>query len=163
MGTTTLEFRPLSKALGAEVGGVDMAKSLDDETYEALRAAWLEHQILLFREQHITLPQQIAFSRRFGDLYIAPKKNIVRSSEFPEVGTWSNIKRNGEYIGQPPSPGNTNWHSDLFHLEKPASGSLFRAEQSPVTGGETWFANMCRAYEALPAETKERIDGLRGT
>ena len=99
MTTTTLKFRRLSKALGAEVLGVDMSEPPDDETYEWLRSAWLEHQILLFREQHITLPQQIAFSQRFGELYISSKK---QKTEFPEVGVFSNIKKNGEYIGQPP-------------------------------------------------------------
>ena len=162
MTTTTLKFRILSKALGAEVLGVDTSEPPDDETYEALRSAWLEHQILLFREQHITLPQQIAFSRRFGELYVSPKRKR-QENEFPEVGTFSNIKKNGEYIGQPPARTGDGWHSDLFYMEKPATGSLFRAEQAPLKGGETWFANMYAAYDALPDSSKQRIDGLRAT
>ena len=162
MTKSVVELRPLSGALGAEVIGVAMTEPPDDATYRTLRGAWLQYQILLFREQHITVPQQIAFSRSFGPHYV-PKTGKNIHPDHPEILVFSNIKVDGEYIGQSPARTGEGWHSDFFYMREPANGSMLRAEQAPPTGGETWFASMYAAYEALPETTKLKIENLKAT
>ena len=162
MTKSVVELRPLSGALGAEVIGVSMTEPPDDAIYRTLRDAWLQYQILLFREQQITVQQQIAFSRSFGPLY-APKTGKNIHPDHPEILVFSNIKVDGEYIGQSPARTGEGWHSDFFYMREPANGSMLRAEQAPPTGGETWFANMYMAYDSLSEATQHQIDGLQTT
>ena len=149
----TIEFQPLSKALGAEVIGVDVADDQSDETIAEIREGWLRHNILLFRGQDLTIGRQKAFAQRFGKFKISPQSN-PRIPEHPEVGVFSNIKVDGEYVGSPPANVGEGWHSDFFFLKEPAGGSFFYAKEAPEKGGETWFANMTKAYEALPEDKK---------
>jgi taurine dioxygenase len=156
----SIEFRPLSDALGAEVVGVDVAGDLSDETIAEIRAGWLQHSILLFRNQQMTRGQQKAFTQRFGELMVSPNSR-TRFPEHPEVLVFSNIKVDGEYIGSPPARVGEGWHSDFFYLKKPAGGSFFYAMEAPEKGGETWFANMTKAYEALPEDKKAALADRR--
>ena len=153
----TVEFRPLSKNLGVEAIGVDLSKPMDDETFDKLHQAWLDHGIMLFRGQDMDIPQQKAFVARFGELW----DTFTRTPhpDHPEVSIFSNIKQNGEYIGNPPEDG--TWHSDFFYHQKTAAGSMFYAKEVPPEKGDTHFAGMTAAYYALPEETKARIDGLK--
>ncbi len=162
MSVSTVGYRPLSDALGVEVVGLSMADPLDDGIYAELREAWLEKNILLFRDQLITIPQQIAFSRHFGTLHVSKSARRPLPG-YPEILVFSNIKVDGEYIGQPPAETGEGWHSDFFFMREPANGSMLRAEQAPPEGGDTWFANMSLAYEALPKSKKRQIDGLCAT
>ncbi len=156
----SIEFRPLSDALGAEVVGVDVSDDLSDETIADIRAGWLQHSILLFRNQEMTLVQQKAFTQRFGTLMVSPNSR-TRFPEHPEVLVFSNIKVDGEYIGSPPARTGEGWHSDFFYLKKPAGGSFFYSKEAPEKGGETWFANMTKAYEALPDDKKAILAGRK--
>ena len=152
----SIEFRPLSDALGAEVVGVDVSDELSDETIAAIRAGWLQHSILLFRNQEMTLEQQKAFTQRFGTLMVSPNSR-TRFPDHPEVLVFSNIKVDGEYIGSPPARVGEGWHSDFFYLKAPAGGSFFYAKEAPEEGGQTWFANMTKAYEQLPEDKKTEL------
>ena len=151
-----IEFRPLSDALGAEVVGVDVADDLSEQTISEIRAGWLQHNILLFRNQEMTMEQQRAFTQRFGVLTSSPTSRI-RWPDHPDVLVFSNIKVDGEYIGSPPAQVGEGWHSDFFFLKEPAGGSFFYAKEAPEKGGETWFANMTKAYEALPEDKKTAL------
>ena len=162
MTSSVVELRPLSCALGAEVIGVSMTEPPDDALYQMLRGAWLQYQILLFREQHITVEQQIAFSHSFGPLFVPKFGNNIHP-DHPEILVFSNIKVDGEFIGQSPARTGEGWHSDYFYMREPANGSMLGAEQAPPTGGETWFANMYMAYDKLSEATKRQIDGLQTT
>lgn len=162
MTRSVIEFRPLSDSIGAEVVGVSMAESLDEKVYTELRDAWLQYQVLLFREQHITIQQQIDFSRHFGELFI-PNSGRNIHPKHPEVLVFSNIKVNNKYIGQSPAVTGEGWHSDFFYMNKPATASILRAEEAPQNVGETWFANMYKAYDALPKIKRHQIDGLTAT
>ena len=152
-----VEFKPLSENLGAEALGIDLRGPLDDETFENVHQAWLEHGILLFRGQNLEIPQQTAFVGRFGELW----NNFTRTPhpDYPEVSIFSNIKENGEYIGNPPEDG--TWHSDFFYHRDTAAGSMFYAKEVPPEKGNTHFASMTAAYAALPEDMKARIDGLK--
>lgn len=158
-----MELRPLSKAIGAEVLGVDLAASLSDEVISDIRAAWLEHNILLFRGVNWTPAQHVAFTRRFGDLHIMPglgHKNPTNHPDHPEIMVVSNVKRNGTPIGL--RRAGWGWHSDGEDKRLPNMGSLLHALKVPPDRGDTAFANTYKAYEALDPETRERIEGKLG-
>ena len=153
------EIVPLSPAIGAEVRGVDVTR-IDNETFAWIRAAWLEHLVLLFRGQRLSDGDLVAFSRRFGELDIAPpNENGVRSiAGFPEVLVISNVVEDGMEIG---SLGNAEaaWHTDMSYIEAPPTGSLLYALEVPPKGGDTGFLNMYQALESLPPDLCRRLEG----
>ena len=156
----SLEVVPISAAIGAEIKGVDLAK-VDAATFAAVRNAWLEHCVLLFRDQDISDADLVAFSRRFGELDESPpnENGVMSPSGFPEILVLSNVVENGVAIG---SLGNQEciWHSDMNYREKPPMGSMLYALEVPPSGGDTGFLNAYTAYETLPAPLKRRIEGL---
>ena len=150
----------LTDAIGAEVAGVDLSAPIDDETIAKIREAWTRHGIVLFRGQSITLPQQIAFTKRFGDLYVDLSDDFTHP-DHREVFVLSNIKQEGKYIGLPPEQTGEAWHSDLIYREAPAAGAFFYAKEAPAEAGDTLFAGMYAAYDALPQDRREQIDQLK--
>lgn len=153
-----MDIRRLSPALGAEVFGVDLAGPLSDDTVKALRAAWLDHGVLVFREQDMTAAQQIAFTRRLGELFLYTRSENAHP-DHPELLVLSNVIENGRRLGAAIS--GRYWHTDGHFLAAPPAGTLLCAQLVPAIGGDTWFANMTAAYEALPPATVARIGGLR--
>jgi taurine dioxygenase len=155
-----LEIRPLSAALGAEVRGVDLAQPPDETTFEAIRAAWLEHLVLRFRGQAMDDGDLVAFSRRFGALDIAPpNENGTRFVQgHPEILVISNVVQDGTAIGSL-GAGEAIWHSDMSYLPAPPTGSLLLALEVPAEGGNTGFCNLYRALAALPPDLRAQIDG----
>ena len=160
----TIEFRPLSEALGAEVIGVNVADDHSDETIAEIRDGWLRYNILLFRDQDLTLVRQSAFAQRFGTFKIRPQSD-PRIPEHPEVGVLSNIKVDGKDIGgRPDRSFGEAWHSDFSFLTEPAGGSFFYAKEVPEKGGDdTWYAILTKAYDALSEDMKSKLEGLRWT
>ena len=153
------EIRPLSDALGAEVVGLDLAQPLDDETFETVHRAHLDHMVLVFREQNLSPEQHIAFSRRFGDLSGHVFDQFLLPGH-PEILKVLNKKvKDGEFAGLPQA--GRRWHSDLAYTKTPSLGSLLYALEIPPRGGDTLFNNMYAAYETLPEETKARIEGMK--
>ena len=159
--TGQVDIVPVSPAIGAEIKGVDIA-TIDDDTFGAIHAAWLQYNILLFRGQKISDAQLAVFSKRFGKLdYSPPNENgAMTVPDIPEILILSNIIENGAAIG---SLGNQEciWHSDMSYNEKPAKGSILYALETPDAGGDTGFLNTYLAYDALPAELLQRIKGLK--
>ena len=154
-----MEFRPLAPAIGAEVLEIDLAQPFRDEDLRQLRAAWLECTILLFRGQTHLRPEDIvAFSRRWGQIddHDLPEYTLP---QYPEIALVSNVKENGRYIGAPKA--GRHWHSDSQYLKRPPTASFLYAKEVPPKKGETLFANMYAAYEALSDTMKRRIDGLK--
>ncbi|GAB3402949.1 TauD/TfdA family dioxygenase [Massilia agilis] len=112
--------------------------------------------MLVFRDQHITPQQQIAFSRRFGPLQI----HVLRQFQLPgheEILVVSNIKENGKPIGL--GDAGRMWHSDLSYKALPSLGSMLHAQELPATGGDTLFANMHRAWDELPLALRRAVEG----
>jgi taurine dioxygenase len=162
-----VEVCPFDTALGAEIRGVDISRPLSAADANAIRAAWLDHLVLLFREQTLTDAQLIAFSRHFGDLELPPtkllnlRKGIEQKSEIPpEINVISNVKENGKPIGQL-GAGEAAWHTDSGFVEQPPKGSILYAIEIPPDGGNTSFLNMYAAYETLVPDLKDRISGRR--
>ncbi len=156
----TIETRPITDAIGLEILGVDLSQPVSDEDFNAIRQAWLKGTILLFRGQtRMTPAQHVAFSRRFGDLEIHHLKQYTLP-DHPEIFVISNIKNEkGEYIGA--SGGGRQWHTDSHFLARPSMASLLHAKEVPPVGGNTMFANMYAAYDALTDEMRERIKDLK--
>lgn len=153
-----MEFRRLSAALGVEATGVDLSEPLPKAEFRRMRDAWIEATVLLIRGQRLPPKSQLEFAHRFGAI-----KNYVKAGnshqEFPAVLVLSNLKQEGRPLGAPVS--GRYWHTDGHYFREPPSASILHAIETPERGGETRFANMFAAYEALPEETKRRIEGLK--
>jgi taurine dioxygenase len=147
--------------LGAEIRGLDLRR-LCDHAFGAVHRAWRDHLALLFRRQQLTDAELIAFSRRFGELDLAPIQETGRRfvEGLPELYVVSNVLKDGEPIGSL-GYGEAVWHTDMSYLPDPPMASVLYALEVPATGGNTEFVNMYLVYEALPAGLKRRIAGLR--
>lgn len=159
-----VSIHPFEAALGAEVSELDLSRPVDDESFTMVREAYEEHSVLLFRGQKLTPQQHIDFSRRFGTLEIHVLDQWCHA-DHPEILIVSNIKEKDRHIGVPHA--GRYWHTDLSYMVAPSRGSLLYAieipEQNGRTLGDTRFTSTAAAYEALPAEIKERIADLRAT
>lgn len=145
---SNITVSPLTPAIGAEIGNIDLRQAGSDEIVD-IRAALLEYKVVFFRDQTLTQAEHIAFARKFGDLEIHPA--TPKSQSNPEV----------LHIAHgPESKGKENfWHSDVTWREKPSLGSILKAVEVPAVGGDTLFANMVMAYELLPDDIKKVITG----
>lgn len=152
-----MELVPITEHIGTEVRGIDVTRAISDDDFERIYEAWINTTILLFRGQIMSQDQQISFTRKFGELvsYTRPQFSEDNHSE---ILVLSNITRNGKLIGSPVS--GRVWHTDGHYLVKPPAGSMLYALEVPPVGGDTWFANMMAAYDALPEITKTRIKDL---
>lgn len=123
-----IEVCPLHGALGAEIRGVDLSKPLDGATKDAILAAWHAHCALVIRNQTISDPQLIEFSRLFGELEMAPpnKSGSHWIEGYPELACISNITVNGQSIGSLGN-GEAIWHTDMSFMEEPPAASLLYA------------------------------------
>lgn len=155
-----VEIVPTGGGVGAEVKGVDL-RTIDAADFAAIRRAFSEHSVLLFRGQRLDEEGLIAFSRRFGALDWAPiQENGRRFVEGrPEIYVVSNVIENGIAIGSL-GAGEAAWHTDMSYLEMPPMASLLYAIEVPAGGGNTGFCNIYSAYDALPEDLKRRIAGL---
>jgi taurine dioxygenase len=157
----TIRVTPTGAALGAQVDGVDL-KIVDDASFAAIHRAWLDHLVLLFRNQTLGDQEMIAFSRRFGELDWAPVQETGRRfvEGHPEIYVVSNVIENGEPIGSL-GAGEAVWHTDMSYIEAPPKASMLYALEVPGSGGDTGFVNMYLGYEAMPAALKRRLEGLK--
>jgi taurine dioxygenase len=153
-----MDLKPLSAAMGAEIAGVDLTK-LDDATFERLCDAFCRYQVIVVRDQHLTPAAQIAFSRRFGALEDQLNAHYT-VPDCPEVLILSNDMKDGKPVGL--IDGGDFWHSDSSHRDHPSMATILYAVKIPSQGGDTEFANMIAAYEALSEPMKTRIAGLKG-
>ena len=149
--------RSLSTTFGAEVLDFQLTENPSDEDTSWIKELWAEHKLLLFRNQTFNEAGLVGFSQRFGDLEIHVREEYL-SPEHPEILYVSNIERDGKRIGIL-SDNEVGWHYDQIYLPKPAVGSLLMADTLPPEGGNTEFADMCAAWDALPEETRNRLDG----
>lgn len=160
----TVVVRPLGGTLGAQVDGIDIAAGLDDAAFAAVRRAWLDHLVLRFRGQReISTQRLVDFSRRFGPLDRSPITTTGTGApyipEHPEITAISNIEVDGKPIGGL-GAFEAEWHTDMSYNEKPPTASLLYAIEIPAAGGDTWFANMYAAWDALAAPLRERVRRL---
>jgi len=151
MPMSTIEIRPITAAIGAEVAGLDLREELSDVDVKVLRQALLDHLVLFFRDQPVTDDEQIAFALRFGPMHVSPLQTVHQDA--PEIVVLDQVRPQGE--------GADEWHSDNTFLAEPPMGSILRAVQLPDVGGDTCFASMYAAYEGLSPAMRTFVDGLR--
>ncbi|HLB99653.1 MAG TPA: TauD/TfdA family dioxygenase, partial [Acetobacteraceae bacterium] len=149
-------LRPLSPLMAAEVVGLDLRKPLDSATCQAVYDNFVRYQVLAFRDQSLTKPEQIAFTEQFGTLERHVASN--RGGDIPLLHVVSNLNAEGKPSGKVKS---TTWHSDKSFRPEPSMATILHAVVMPPDGGDTCFANMYAAYDALDEAEKAALDGLR--
>ena len=140
-----IEFKPVTRHIGAEVTGVDLAKPLDEEQVATVRQGLLDHLVLFFRDQHVSDEEHVRFAKRFGTANLPP----MDTSGSP-VHVLDQTEPKGE--------GGDQWHSDNTFMKTPPMGSLLRAVMLPDVGGDTNWANMYLAYESLHPSIRRLCD-----
>jgi taurine dioxygenase len=154
----SFEIRPLGGPLGAEIIGLDLNRPVADDELAGIRAAFVRHGVVVFRDQRITPEQHIAFSRRFGPLQVHVL-NRFHLKDHPEILIVSNVVEDGKPIGLVDA--GADWHSDLSYMPKPSLGALLHSQELPAERGDTLYANTAEAYDTLPAEVKKLLEGKR--
>jgi taurine dioxygenase len=147
-----VRVKPFAPALGGEVRGIDLAEGLDETTFRAVHAAFLEYGVLFFKAQSEIAPEtQVAIGRMFGELHTHPAAPHMPG--FPEVFVIHAHRdskiANGEF-----------WHSDVSCDQEPPLGTMLQIHVLPEIGGDTLFANMYAAYDALSKPMQQMLDGL---
>lgn len=145
-------LQPLDATFGAIVSNIKL-RDLDNETFEALHEAWLSYALLIFPDQHLTNTEQVAFAKRFGEMEfdIAPLSNVKKDGS---------LRSNDEDEVVKVLKGNMGWHCDSTYMPVQAKGAVFTAHVVPPSGGETGWADMRAAYDALDDDTKNKIANL---
>lgn len=161
----TFDVVRCSPALGAEIRGLDLHQPLDAATVRALKGAWAEHLVLLVRGQALSAAELVRFSGYFGTPDLAPPneaKNLTSDGyvpEYREITVISNVIVDGIEIGSL-GAGECAWHSDMTYSETPPSFCMLHALELPKNGGGgTGFLSLRAAYESLPDELKEKLQG----
>ena len=147
--------------VGAEVKGVDIAKATRSEV-DAIKRAWYQHDVLIFREQKLNDDDLLAFSRHFGMLDPPPNQGAGRKSPpgYPDIYVISNVlDGKGEPIGAL-GDGDAAWHTDMSYIAQPPDASMLYSLELPARGGDTWFCGMKAALAKMPRELVERIRNL---
>ncbi|HSV81881.1 MAG TPA: TauD/TfdA family dioxygenase [Ramlibacter sp.] len=147
-----IQVAPLTGVLGAEITGVDLREPLATDTWDEIRQAFADHQVIYFPGQKLTDEQHLAFSRHFGEVITVPQLHSVDGH--PEVQIIRRLATDtGRVVGE-------NWHADSTYLDEPPAAVVMRAVDVPPYGGDTGFLSMYAAYEALSPRYKEMLEPL---
>jgi taurine dioxygenase len=151
MSYQLIEIEPVTPRTGAVVHGADLTKPLTDEMFQEIHDAWMAHLVLFFRDQRMTPEQHLALGARFGEFHIHPAAPYCHDNPaLMKIHTDRNSQRNnGE-----------GWHSDVSADEEPPMASILHLHKTPAGGGDTLFANMYDAYEALSEPMKAFLEPL---
>ncbi len=147
-----IEIHPIAGALGAEIGGVDVAEELDDALIGEIRQALLDHGVIFFRDQKLDPARHKAFTRRFGEIFLHP--NYQGVSADPEIVDIRREPGDKKIVGE-------DWHTDTTMVAEPPLGAILYAIEVPPYGGDTLFANQYLAYESLSDGLKRTLEHLR--
>src|SRR5215510_15067623 len=146
-----IEVRPIAGALGAEIGGVDLANGVSDDVMAEIHRAWLEHLVVFFRDQDLSADAFLEFARHVGTPVEYP---FVKGIDgYPEIIAVAKLPNETVNFGG-------IWHSDTVYLERPPMATMLVAREVPPYGGDTMFANMYAAFEALSPGMQRMLDGL---
>ncbi len=151
MRNSSIEVAPVAGAVGAEIGGVDLATPLPDATIAEIRAALNRHGVVFFRDQTLDAEQHKALARRFGRIFIHPN---FRGAGDPEVVVIRREPEDKSVVGE-------EWHADTTMMPAPPMGAILYGEDIPPYGGDTLFASQAAAYDALSPTMQRMIEGLR--
>ena len=155
-----IKITPISEIMGAEITGINLVGTTDEDTKSCLRKALLDYQVLVIREQNLTPELQVNFSCIWGKLE-TPSNIKYTTKETSKVMILSNeIRPDGSAVGV--VDGGDFWHSDSSHIEVPSMITILQSVQNPKRGGDTEFCNMTAVYESLPNDLKMKIEGHYG-
>jgi taurine dioxygenase len=152
VGDRPFETRPLADVVGAETVGIDLAVDLGEASVAALREAWLEAGVLVFRDQTLDADQFLRVARAFGEPMEYPF--LTGLAGHPMITEVIKLEHETVNFGGV-------WHSDTTYLPVPPMATLLLARETPAVGGDTLFASQVAAYDALPTSMKARLSGLR--
>ena len=156
-------IQPVSPHIGAEVIGADLSQPVGENLFRELHQAWVDADgLLVVRDQQITPEQQIAFSRRFGELASAGDNPVIQKYAlpgYPEIFRVSNKKRDGEPLGR--EDAGTYWHADGTWQTFPSKASILYGIEIPRVGGNTMFADLYQAWETLTPTLQRMIESLQ--
>lgn len=145
----SIKVRPLALALGGEISGVDLS-TMDNATFAAVHAALMQYQVVFFRDQQLTMEQQLEVAKRFGTPTYSKKLPKYEGQDYASL-----IQTDGSTINV-----GGKWHTDNTDFTAPPMGSVLYAERVPSFGGDTLFASMYAAYDALSPGMRNYLDGL---
>jgi alpha-ketoglutarate-dependent 2,4-dichlorophenoxyacetate dioxygenase len=160
-----IQVTPLHPTLGAAARGVDLTRALTPEVFAEIEAAFNRYGILVFPGQPVSDEQQLVFSQLFGPLEVNPNYAGAKMRLRPDVADISNLDAEGRVLARDDrrnlfNLGNQLWHTDSSFKRIPAKCSLLSARELPLSGGETEFADLRAAWDALPEARKHELDGL---
>jgi taurine dioxygenase len=148
----SIQVEALTPHVGCEIHNVDLSQPLDEQTFQEIHAALIEHGVIFFRDQQLTPEQQKAFGRRFGELLVNPASPAVLDGH-PELQLVHADEKSTFITGG-------GWHSDASWLAEPAMGTVLYMHEIPAVGGDTLFASMYAAHDALSGPMKRLLEGL---
>ncbi len=155
MSESPLRFEPIAGALGAEVTGIDLREPLSPARQKELHEGWMEHLVLFFRDQPVDRDEHKAFARNFGDLHVHPVLQPLRDEGHPEIVLLVSDE-DRKFVAD-------RWHSDVTFQRVPPLGSILHGVTVPAAGGDTMWANMYAAYEALSDRMQRLLSDLRAS
>lgn len=160
IAVTGFTLAPISDVMGAAITGWDLTEPLTPELVTGTRQAFLDHNVLVFRDQHLDKRQMYDFASIFGEVE-QHKVAQADGSKWDAVHHITNLDGAGNPVAKPFFSSTYFWHTDKSFLPKPALLTMLQAVELPPDGGDTQFADMTKAYAALPETMKRRIDGRR--
>ncbi|MEO8629300.1 MAG: TauD/TfdA family dioxygenase [Betaproteobacteria bacterium] len=152
-----LSVRRTGSTMGAEISGADLSQPIGEVGFAEIQKQFLQHQVVVFRNQKLTAPQFLSFSRHFGNAEPHVLDQFHHPDD-PDILVLSNVVRGGKPLGL--ADGGTYWHSDYSYLDVPARATLLYSIEVPKVGGNTMFADQVAAYADLSQSMKARIDKL---
>lgn len=147
-----IQVTPIAGAMGAEIGGVDLSQPVDDATFAEIHRAWLDNNVIFFRDQDLTPQQYLRFAKMWGGIHLHPYMKGM--DDFPEI--FEIIKKEDDVQNF----GN-RWHTDQMFCPEPAKATMLYAKEVPEAGGDTQFSNLYLAYESLSDGMKEMLSKMR--
>ena len=147
----TIQIRPLTPLIGATIEGIDLGQGLGNQAFKEIHDALMAHQVIFFRDQEITLDQQKDLGRKFGELHVHP--GSPGPEGHPEILIIHADENSKRIAGE-------RWHTDVSCDEEPPMGSILHLNTVPESGGDTLFASMYAAYDALSEPMKEFLAKL---
>lgn len=152
---------PLHPTFGCEITGITLAEAVEPTMFGKIYEAFLDYQLILFRDVDLPPATQVAFARSFGEVQIHVMNQYQGYKDHPEIYMLSNLDEHGNPSGKHPDKGTLYWHTDGSWRERTGQATMMYSEIVPPVGGETEFADMYVAYDLLPAALKAKIEGRR--
>lgn len=158
---STIDVRPLSIHTGAEIGGVDLTRPLNEGEVRDIRAALLQWKVVFFRDQILDHDQHVAFGRQFGELTVGHAV-YGHVDDHPEIYSIHKHRAKSRFSGETMVTPWSGWHTDITAAHNPPAASILRGVVVPTYGGDTQFTNLVAAYNGLSETMRGIVDGLRG-